>query len=134
MFRVTPGTPGPAEWGLDPHTPHQPPENPQQSPVRSSGQRCPLLAACWDPRAHNRPHVGESAGVLRKSRHPAPRRFGEMLKGTLGAAGTAVAFTVTCAPPPPPRCPHSSPPFMPGHIRGCPEGPALGVTRLLEAS
>ena len=50
-----------------------------------------------------------------------------MLGGALGAAGRAVALTVTCAPPPP-RCPQGSPPFMPGHIRGCPEAPALGLT------
>lgn len=51
-----------------------------------------------------------------------------MLGGTLGATGRAVAFAVSCAPPPPPRCLHGSPPFMPGHIRGCPEAPALGAT------
>ena len=45
-------------------------KSPQQSPEGSRWTACPLLAACWDPRAHNCPQVCESAGVLRKFQHP----------------------------------------------------------------
>ena len=64
-------TPGPAEWGSHPHPPATSPrKSPQQSPEGSRWTACPLLAACWDPRAHNCPQVCESAGVLRKFQHP----------------------------------------------------------------